>query len=181
MLALLVFTKAANFGSVQHVVLEQFGFILVFVAVLGRIWCTLYIAGRKNKQLCTVGPYEICRNPLYLFSFVGLFGIVVAAGSILLAILSAAAYLVYYHGVIRGEEQRLAAIFGADFARYVAATPRFWPKWKISGNATVLHVDSRIFTRSLLEVIWFLFLVVFIEIVEVVKSKDLLSTIVLPF
>lgn len=177
LLALVIFTQPANFGSIQQIMLEQLGYIMVFVAVIGRIWCTLYIAGRKNKQLCTAGPYEVCRNPLYLFSFIGLVGIVLAAGSILLAILAAGIYLVYYRGVIRGEELRLAAIFGADFDRYLATTPKFWPKLKIPHNADILQVDSQIFTRSLMEVIWFLFAITFIEIIECVKLSHLINGI----
>lgn len=179
-LVLLVITKPANFGSLLYEILEQAGFVLVFVAVLGRIWCTLYIAGRKNRELCTVGPYELCRNPLYLFSLIGLVGICLAAANILLAIVAATAYLLYYQGVIRGEERRLAAIFEADFDRYVASTPRFWPRWRIPCSCAILQVDSRIFTRSLAEVIWFLLAITFIEVVEILKDCHLFKAIILP-
>lgn len=179
-LVLLVITKPANFGSLLYEILEQSGFVLVFVAVLGRIWCTLYIAGRKNRELCTVGPYELCRNPLYLFSLIGLVGICLAAANILLAIVAATAYLLYYQGVIRGEERRLAAIFEADFDRYVASTPRFWPRWRIPRSCAILQVDSRIFTRSLAEVIWFLLAITFIEVVEILKDCHLFKAIILP-
>ena len=180
LLALLVITSPANFGAIAYEVMEQVGFILVFVAVLGRIWCTLYIAGRKNRELCVIGPYELCRNPLYLFSFLGLVGICLAAANILLALVSAIAYLLYYRGVIRGEERRLAAIFEADFDRYVASTPRFWPRLKVPRDAAVLQVDSRIFTRSLAEVIWFLLAINFVEIVARVKLGHLFNGIILP-
>jgi len=180
LLVLLVFTQPAHFGAVAYAVMEQVGMVLVFVAVLGRIWCTLYIAGRKNRQLCTLGPYELCRNPLYLFSFIGLVGICLAAANILLAILSSAAYLLYYHGVIRSEERRLAAIFEADFERYVASTPRFWPQWKIPRNGDILQVDSRIFTRSLGEVIWFLLAINVVEIIGHLKLAHVFHAFSLP-
>jgi protein-S-isoprenylcysteine O-methyltransferase Ste14 len=180
LLVLLIITQPANFGAIQYEVLEQFGFIMVFVAVLGRIWCTLYIAGRKNKQLCTEGPYAVCRNPLYLFSFIGLIGICFAAANILLALLAASIYLIYYNGVIRGEEQRLAAIFGADFNNYIASTPKFWPRLKLPGNSYILQVDSKIFTRSLLEVVWFLMAIVLTEIIESAKLNHLIDGIILP-
>ena len=180
LLVLLVSTQPANFGSVAYEVMEQVGMLLVFVAVLGRIWCTLYIAGRKNRQLCRLGPYELCRNPLYLFSFIGLVGICLAAANILLAVLSAAAYLLYYQGVIRGEERRLAAIFEADFDRYVASTPRFWPRLKIPRNGDILQVDSRIFTRSLGEVIWFLLAINLVQIIGYLKLNHVFTAFTLP-
>lgn len=180
LLVLLIITQPANFGAVQYEILEQFGYILVFVAVLGRIWCTLYIAGRKNKQLCTTGPYEVCRNPLYLFSFIGLIGVCFAAANLMLAAIAASAYLLYYRGVIGGEERRLAAIFGTAFDHYLASTPKFWPRLKLPRNADILMVDSRIFTRSLMEVVWFLFAINFIEIIEYLKLGHVINGIKLP-
>ena len=180
LLGLLVMTQPAQLGSVPYAILEQVGSVLVFVAVLGRIWCTLYIAGRKNRQLCCAGPYAMCRNPLYLFSFIGLVGICLAAANILLALVSSAAYLLYYQGVIRGEERRLAAIFETDFDRYVASTPRFWPHLKLPRNGDILQVDSRIFTRSLAEVIWFLLALNFVEIIKQLKLNAVFHGISLP-
>lgn len=180
LLVLLIITQPANFGAVQYEILEQFGYILVFVAVLGRIWCTLYIAGRKNKQLCTTGPYEVCRNPLYLFSFIGLIGVCFAAANLMLAVIAASAYLLYYRGVIGGEERRLAAIFGTAFDHYLASTPKFWPRLKLPRNDDILMVDSRIFTRSLMEVVWFLFAINFIEIIEYLKLGHVINGIKLP-
>lgn len=181
LLVLLVITRPANFESVPYEILEQLGFLMVFVAVLGRIWCTLYIAGRKNRELCTAGPYEVCRNPLYLFSFIGLVGICFAAQNILLGIVSASAYLLFYHGVIRGEERRLADIFGPDFNRYIATTPRFWPRLRRPSHAGILQVDSRIFTSSLMEVIWFLVAINLVEILEWLKLSRIFAGIVLPW
>ena len=180
LLALLVTTRPAWYGTIPCEVLEQLGFLLIFLAVLGRVWCTLFIAGRKNRELCVAGPYELCRNPLYLFSFIGLLGVCLGSGSLSLTILAAAAYLLYYRGVIRGEEQRLAAIFGDAFDRYIASTPRFWPRWvKPQGNHT-LQVESKIFTRSLGEVIWFLVAINLLEIIDLLKDRHLLGWFVLP-
>lgn len=39
------------------------GTILVGLATVGRLWCSLYIAGYKTKHLVTVGPYSMSRNP----------------------------------------------------------------------------------------------------------------------
>jgi protein-S-isoprenylcysteine O-methyltransferase Ste14 len=42
-------------------VLFALGVVLVGIASIGRLWCTLYIAGRKAETLVTEGPYSICR------------------------------------------------------------------------------------------------------------------------
>jgi protein-S-isoprenylcysteine O-methyltransferase Ste14 len=34
-----------------------------------RLWSTLYIGGRKRVVLVSDGPYSLCRNPLYVGTF----------------------------------------------------------------------------------------------------------------
>ena len=40
------------------------GMFLVAIGSLGRMWCSLYIAGYKDRVLITQGPYSMTRNPL---------------------------------------------------------------------------------------------------------------------
>lgn len=48
-------TKAAGFETAPYDALEMLGLLLIIAAVLGRLWCSLYISGRKDKE----GPYSI--------------------------------------------------------------------------------------------------------------------------
>ena len=50
------------------------GVFMLAMGSLGRMWCSLYIAGYKNKKLVTAGPYSMTRNPLYFFSMLGFIG-----------------------------------------------------------------------------------------------------------
>ena len=34
-----------------------------------RLWATLYVGGRKGRVVVCEGPYSLCRNPLYLGTF----------------------------------------------------------------------------------------------------------------
>src|SRR6188768_4461079 len=63
------------------------GFACVTLACLGRIWCSLFIAGHKDETLVTSGPYAYCRHPLYSFSIVGALGLGLASKSLLLGAL----------------------------------------------------------------------------------------------
>jgi protein-S-isoprenylcysteine O-methyltransferase Ste14 len=87
------------------------GFSLLILAALGRIWCRIYISGRKDRELCTQGPYAMCRNPLYFFSFIGVIGFCLALQSVLMLVILTAAYIGYYRLVIDGEENRLSNFF----------------------------------------------------------------------
>src|SRR5262245_44567857 len=48
---------------------DMIGWTLFLLGAATRWWATLYIGGTKNKVLATMGPYSLCRNPLYLGTF----------------------------------------------------------------------------------------------------------------
>lgn len=56
--------------------LETISLLLIVIATVGRsTWSSLYISGDKEHRAVCEGPYAILRNPLYMFSFVGVFGL----------------------------------------------------------------------------------------------------------
>lgn len=115
-------------ASILHEVVEMTGFALILVCIFGRLWSILYVGGRKNSELAVSGPYSISRNPLYLFSTIGAFGIGLMFGSIIVAaFLGVCAYAVFGM-TTRKEEVFLRGKFGPKFDAYAARTPRFWPK-----------------------------------------------------
>ena len=59
--------------------------VVALVCIVGRAWCSLYIGGRKKAEIVDRGPYSISRNPLYVFSFMGAFGVGAQTGSVTLA------------------------------------------------------------------------------------------------
>jgi protein-S-isoprenylcysteine O-methyltransferase Ste14 len=161
--------------------MELLGFILLIVAALGRVWCSIYISGRKNQELCTAGPYSLCRNPLYLFSFVGVIGFFVALQSLLLCAVAMGLFLLYYRGVILSEEQRLAHLFGDSFEQYVQTTPRFFPAFSSFTTLEELKIAPRIIERGLREVVWFLLAIACIELIEMLHEQGHLIYFRLPF
>ena len=108
-----------------------------------RLWATLYIGRRKSHILVREGPYSICRNPLYLGSFL----LWVAAGiqleslPFLLAVLLAA--LGYRFWVVPREEDFLGQAFGEDYLLYLKEVPRFWPKFSLLREPEVIQVHAR--------------------------------------
>ncbi len=74
-LTAMLVTSSAWEGSMFGHALFVAGVVLVGVATVGRLWCALYIGGRKNAVLVTEGPYAMTRNPLYFFSFLGFVGL----------------------------------------------------------------------------------------------------------
>lgn len=103
------------------------GYAALIAGVLGRVWCSAYIGGRKSQLIIDVGPYSMVRNPLYVFSFVGLLGIGLSTGMLTVTVLLAAVFAFYYRGVVRGEEVYLTARHPKEFADYVKRVPRWIP------------------------------------------------------
>jgi protein-S-isoprenylcysteine O-methyltransferase Ste14 len=157
-------------GSLIAPILFFSGLLLVGIATIGRLWCSLYISGLKNTALVTVGPYSITRNPLYLFSFIGFAGVGLATETITLALVMVAFFAAIYPFIIRREEGSLHNRFGKSFADYCALVPRFLPRFSRYVEPPTWSVDTRRFRRSMLEVIWFVWLVALIELVEAIHE-----------
>lgn len=131
------------------------GMTLATLAMAGRIWCSLFIAGRKNSTLVTDGPYALTRNPLYFFSLVGAVGVALAGGVLSVALLLVAGFALYYPAVIRREEAVLRARHGQAFLDYCASVPVFWPRWGGTAAPDQWLCHPRIFVRHLGSALWF--------------------------
>ena len=123
------------------------GLMLVSIAACGRLWCMLYIAGHKTQKLVTAGPYSLCRNPLYLFSFIGTLGIGFGSATFTIPLVFIAAFSLYYPFTIKKEEDRLLEIHGEAFRSYCEKTPRYFPSLNNFYEPEQYMVDPRIFRR----------------------------------
>src|SRR5690242_19500682 len=56
-------------NSALDLALGVAGWLCFSAGALFRWWASLYIGGRKHQELVLDGPYSVCRNPLYLGSF----------------------------------------------------------------------------------------------------------------
>ncbi|MEX2240721.1 MAG: isoprenylcysteine carboxylmethyltransferase family protein [Burkholderiales bacterium] len=158
--------ESAHEGSLLSTALFLIGLALVGAATVGRLWCSLYISGHKNTALITTGPYSLSRNPLYFFSLLGFAGIGFASETVTLGVVLAVAMLVSYPAVIRREEAVLRERFGAEFEAYCARVPRFLPKLSGYVEPETYTVNPRLFRRTMLDVVWFIWFVGILELVE---------------
>lgn len=106
---------------------EACGGILFTLGVFFRWWATLYIGGRKTNQLTTEGPYSICRNPIYLGTFLLTMAVAVFLGSLTLVVGIFLVSIFYFQTTVSVEEERLLARHGEEFRDYCARVPRIIP------------------------------------------------------
>jgi len=162
-------------GSLASTALFIAGLALVGVATIGRLWCSLYISGNKDSELVTVGPYSVTRNPLYFFSFLGFAGVGLATETLTLSIAMTAFFALLYPVIIRREERFLRGRFGAVFDDYCARVPRFVPAFSLYVEPSTWIVDTRLFRRTMIDVVWFVWLVALIELVEAIHEHGLVK------
>lgn len=112
------------------------GYAALIVGVMGRVWCTAYIGGRKSQLVIDVGPYSMVRNPLYVFSFVGLLGIGLSTGMGVVTAVLTLLFMLYYRGVVAGEETFLKQLHDAEFDKYFQRVPRWLPNPRLYREAT---------------------------------------------
>ena len=135
-----------------HLAAGTLGFLLVALACLGRMWCSVFIAGHKDELLVTSGPFAQCRHPLYACSILGALGLGLTSRSALLCALVVvliAALVVYAASC---EEQFLADAFPEEFKAYVAATPnKWWPMFRRSPMPEHLDVRPAVYWKAFLD------------------------------
>jgi len=105
------------------------GLALVVTGLGLRSWSAGIL--RKNAELTMTGPYGLIRNPLYLGSFMMMFGFcaLIADPTNLLFIVGL--ILAIYVVKVRQEEKLLAGRFPEQWAVYSKTTPRFVPGFRI--------------------------------------------------
>jgi protein-S-isoprenylcysteine O-methyltransferase Ste14 len=155
------------------------GILLAAIGMVGRIWCLTYSSGYKSSELVTQGPYSVCRNPLYFFSFVGLVGIGLATETLSLTLFLMAFFIIVYPAVIVGEEEFLLGRFGQAYAGYCDRTPRFFPRRSLFAEPESYTVQPRTLRRSLGGVIWFIGLPVAIQVLVSLRTAGVIGSLTL--
>jgi protein-S-isoprenylcysteine O-methyltransferase Ste14 len=152
------------------------GCILVGLATVGRLWCAQYIAGYKMDVLVAEGPYSICRNPLYFFSFLGGIGAGLCTESLVLTLIVFVVFAVIYPITIQNEEKKLSKIFGAAYDDYVRRVPRFFPKISLFHEPVQYVVNTKIFRREIFDAMYFVWAVGLFEFFEALIEIGIVKT-----
>ncbi len=150
------------------------GLGLAAVGAAGRIWCSFYISGRKDGQLVCEGPYSISRNPLYVFSCIGLVGVGMTTETFTYPLLFLAIFGLYYPGIMGREERRLEELFGETYRQYRQRVPRFWPKMRLYSEPASWSSNPRLFRRHIFSDIWFVWITAIIELIEGLRNTGVL-------
>jgi protein-S-isoprenylcysteine O-methyltransferase Ste14 len=160
--------------SVLFEVLYPLGILLVGLATVARLWTSIYHAGFKVHTLLTVGPYSMCRNPMYFCNCVGAVGAGMATGMISMTMLILASLILYYPFVIRREERKLRKKHGMEFEAYRRRTPAFLPNWRLLVEPEEYTTNIRFFRTKIIDSSVPFIALAAIHVIQSLHSYDLL-------
>lgn len=148
-------------GTLLDLMMDLLAWAAFVAGLIFRLWPTLYVGARKLHTLVIDGPYSICRNPLYVGSFL----ITISAGlflkSLTFAVAFALAMFVYMWATLPAEEKRLREEHGVAYDEYCRTVPRYWRRWSLFHTPESVEVKVkglRIEFKRLLVWIWLPFI-----------------------
>ena len=144
-------TGGRAFDGAAGMAAQAAGFVLVTVGTLYRIWCSVFIAGRKDVEIVRDGPYARCRHPLYLGSLVAVTGLALSTRSLVLTLVLPAVLAWLLAVSIRREERYLADRHGAAWADYASRVPAFWPRRRGERTAGRREIDVALYRKAFLD------------------------------
>lgn len=160
-----------------HETIEMAGVVLIFLGIAGRLWATLYIGGRKAREVVTGGPYSITRNPLYLFSALAACGIGAQMGSIVATIGFGLLCAAAFHVVILREERFLADALGTPYRAYMARVPRFFPNLALYEEGDTGSLKPRLLLNTLRDGLVFLVAMPAFELIDAAQMSGALPVL----
>lgn len=170
-------TAAPPPHPVINVLFDVIGTLAVFIAVAGRGWTLFYIGGRKNSELVTYGPYSMTRNPLYLFSLIGVAGVAAQTGSLVLVACCVGATYLAFDMAMRGEEAYLARHYGSSFDDFKMSVPRLLPDLALWQECQNLPLRSANAFASLRDGFVFIAAWIAVDLVAALQSAGLLPIV----
>lgn len=157
--------------------IETVGLFFIVVSIFGRTWCSLYIHGRKNREIVDRGPYSVCRNPLYVFSIIGAAGVGSLSGSLTIGFAAAVLTSLVFFLVVFKEEHLLTATYGDRYRTYQRRVPRFLPNFSLYANSVIADVNFTGILRTFADACVFLAAVPVMETLEYLRTAGVVPTL----
>lgn len=111
------------------------GVPLILLGETIRLWAAGYLT--KYSELVTSGPYALCRNPLFLGSFLIFAGYLTMFGRLDIFVIGIIVFWILHGGAIAYEENELKRKFGTRYTEYAKKVPRLIPKiGPLKGNGS---------------------------------------------
>ena len=102
------------------------------------------------------GPYSLVRNPLYVFTIIGVAGVGAQTGSMTMAVGLALLVAIVFYAVALQEQAFLADTFGDQYRAYAERVPLFLPRFSTWQEADQLTIVPMLVRRTFMDASLFL-------------------------
>ncbi len=160
--------------SFSEELMDWTGYVLVIICVLGRAYCSAFIGGRKNDTVVDIGPFSVVRNPLYVFSFIGITGIALQSTMLTLLGFVLVTFFVYYPRVVAREEAFLLHKFGKPYSDYVARVPRWIPNFSLWKEPEEITLHPRFLRETMMDAALFFVAFPIFELIEELREVGMI-------
>jgi protein-S-isoprenylcysteine O-methyltransferase Ste14 len=176
-LVIFVFVLGSSEWSVKNPFVEEtlffVGMAFVGFGAAGRAWATAFISGHKSERMITTGPYSMCRNPLYLFSWMIGVGIGFCTETFTAPLILGSGLLVLNYFQIKAEEKHLSNTFGDEYQAYLMNAPRFFPSFRNYSEPEEIRVSPRIMRKGFFGIAFLILLVGAMEALEYLHQSGI--------
>jgi protein-S-isoprenylcysteine O-methyltransferase Ste14 len=142
-------------GSLIAVFADYFGWMVFGGGIVLRLWSISNIGGRKSQELVNHGPYALCRNPLYVGTFLLMLSQAFLLKSLTFLSATIALFIFYHLCVVPVEERVLLSRFGEAFTTYCETVPRWWPR-RVTVQLPQVTVTPGPLRAELRQTVWWL-------------------------
>jgi protein-S-isoprenylcysteine O-methyltransferase Ste14 len=163
--------------SMASFIMEFFGYLFLLSGLTIRIWCIFYIGNRKSKEIVTTGPYSLCRNPLYVGTFLLAIGVGLCFENVVMLLLVPAVLIPVHLLTVRMEESYLEVQFGEPYQLYKQKVPRFWPRFSNYNSPDSIEVDVHSIRRIAANTIGLLLLPQLEDFLEILHGHGILPVL----
>ncbi len=150
--------------------IEGFAVIIMFIGVLGRVFSSLTIGGKKNQQVIDTEIYSVVRHPLYFFSFLMTLGASLLIGRLDLIIYMIFIFIICFFPMMINEQKFLERKFGDEYIKYKNKTPFFIPNFSLYKARDEILFNHRLVTKTIFDAFFGLLIIPTIEIIEFIKT-----------
>ncbi|MBN2211194.1 MAG: isoprenylcysteine carboxylmethyltransferase family protein [Sedimentisphaerales bacterium] len=156
---------------------ELWGYLFLLAGLMMRIWSIFYIGDRKSKKLVTDGPYSLCRNPLYVGTFLLSIGVGLCFENPMMLLLLLFLFIPIHFWVVLAEESHLEKLFGDAYRDYKKKTRRFWPSFKAYHSSESVQVPVHAIRRIALDTLGVLLVPQIEDLLELLHRQNIIPVL----
>ncbi len=138
-------------GELTAFICEFAGYLLLLAGLAIRLWSIAYIGGKKSRHVIDQGPYSLCRNPLYVGTFLLTVGVGLCFENLIMLALCVMIIVPAHLAVVRMEENHLEKLFGEDYRQYRQKVPRYLPRLRNYQSPPYIEVSVKAIRRMVID------------------------------